>query len=132
MAVGGIVEIFLGVKAEGRQLEDIATPLTAQESGRRPRGGQRRFRPGPGSHGSSPGMAVSGQTPSVRLDREIARISAALERGTLDRAELARVVGARSWGPGRFSAALGEALREGRVRRAGRGRFAAGRDQAPG
>ena len=29
MVVGGIVEIFLGVKAEGESLEDIATPLTA-------------------------------------------------------------------------------------------------------
>jgi MFS family permease len=28
MAIGGIVEIFLGVDAEGRSLEDIATPLT--------------------------------------------------------------------------------------------------------
>ncbi len=29
MVVGGIVEIFLGVNAEGRSLEDIATPLSA-------------------------------------------------------------------------------------------------------
>jgi MFS family permease len=31
MIVGGIVEIFLGVKAEGRSLESIAQPLTAED-----------------------------------------------------------------------------------------------------
>ena len=30
MAVGGIAEIFLGVDAEGKSLEDIAAPMTAQ------------------------------------------------------------------------------------------------------
>jgi MFS family permease len=32
MIIGGIVEAFLGVKAEGQSLEDIATPLTAEDS----------------------------------------------------------------------------------------------------
>jgi len=32
MVAGGIVEAFLGVKAEGQSLEDIATPLTAEDS----------------------------------------------------------------------------------------------------
>ena len=31
MAVGGIAEIFLGVDAEGRSLEDIAAPITAAD-----------------------------------------------------------------------------------------------------
>ncbi|HEX5772313.1 MAG TPA: MFS transporter [Nocardioidaceae bacterium] len=31
MIIGGIVEIFLGVKAEGRSLESIAQPLTAED-----------------------------------------------------------------------------------------------------
>ena len=31
MAVGGVVELFWGVKAEGRQLEDIAAPMTAAD-----------------------------------------------------------------------------------------------------
>jgi MFS family permease len=35
MIAGGVVEIFLGVKAERRSLEDIATPLTAED---RPQG----------------------------------------------------------------------------------------------
>jgi MFS family permease len=32
MIAGGIVEIFLGVKAEGQSLEDIAKPLTAEDT----------------------------------------------------------------------------------------------------
>ncbi|MGN6752578.1 MAG: MFS transporter [Intrasporangium sp.] len=32
MAIGGIVEVFFGVRAEQAQLEDIALPLTAQEA----------------------------------------------------------------------------------------------------
>jgi MFS family permease len=32
MVAGGIVEAFLGVKAEGQSLEDIATPLTAEDA----------------------------------------------------------------------------------------------------
>ncbi len=79
MALGGITEIFLGVKAEGQKLEDIAEPLTAAAAGdgdepveedeptrlrrerdervrtrsagtlERERAGRRRYRPGPGS-----------------------------------------------------------------------------------
>ena len=33
MVIGGIVEIVLGVRSENQALEDIATPLTAVESG---------------------------------------------------------------------------------------------------
>ncbi len=32
MAVGGIAEIFLGVRAEQKSLEDIATPITAEDA----------------------------------------------------------------------------------------------------
>ncbi|HEY7173968.1 MAG TPA: MFS transporter, partial [Micromonosporaceae bacterium] len=32
MIAGGIVELFLGVRAERRSLEDLATPLTAQDA----------------------------------------------------------------------------------------------------
>jgi MFS family permease len=34
MVGGGLAEAMLGVKAEGRQLEDIAQPLTAEDRGR--------------------------------------------------------------------------------------------------
>jgi hypothetical protein len=33
MIIAGIVEIFLGVNAERRSLEDIAQPLTATDAG---------------------------------------------------------------------------------------------------
>jgi MFS family permease len=32
MVIGGVVEAFLGVRAEGRSLEDIARPLTAEDA----------------------------------------------------------------------------------------------------
>ena len=64
MAIGGIAELLFGVKAEQRQLEDIAEPLTAEDgdsneqedkAGRQepPRG---RYRLGRGSYNSPPGM----------------------------------------------------------------------------
>ena len=40
MILGGLAEIFLGVKAERQSLEDIAQPLTAEEEGGAPRPGQ--------------------------------------------------------------------------------------------
>jgi hypothetical protein len=55
------------------------------------------------------------------LDREITMIAHALEQhGPTERRLLASRVGARYWGPGRFAAALREAVDEGRVRRLSR------------
>ena len=51
LAVGGIVELLFGVKAEQVPLENIAKPLTAEEAEHMPereREGRRRYRPGPG------------------------------------------------------------------------------------
>jgi Major Facilitator Superfamily len=101
---------------------------------RRERTGARRFRPGPGSGHSfySPGML--GTFASSRdiereqedLDREVDAIGRALEEsGPLGRSELARLVGARFWGPGRFSAALRQALDDGRARAISRRSYAA-------
>jgi MFS family permease len=128
MIIGGIVEIALGVKAEGKQLEDIAKPLTAEDAegdaaaaGATPQRRQRR--PSPRS-GYSHGMPVSAPIEPVELSREIGRIEAALdEHGPMDRAQIARAVGARFWGPGRFPAALREAVRSGHAERLGRSRF---------
>jgi MFS family permease len=160
MAVGGIVELLLGVRAEQRRLEDIAKPITAEEVEREAaperapapaedeaerrhrarsdwqRRGLRRYRPGPGTASFSP---FFGQPPEQRqewLDNEIEIVARALEEhGELGREELARRIGARYWGPGRFRAALREAVREGRVRRVSRSRYAlaeAGADGSPG
>jgi MFS family permease len=138
MAIGGIAELMFGVKAERRQLEDIAEPLTAAEAEEEGEGAEPRptparppwppvtaFRPGPGTLGSARAMTVAGPHPEVPLDREVAMIDGALrERGSADRRELRRRVGARYWGPGRFSAALRLAVAEGRARRLPRGQFA--------
>jgi MFS family permease len=144
MAMGGIVELFLGVRAEQESLEDIAKPLTAQdaeEDGGRAeedrgraepdrarddaaaRERRRRYRLGPGQTSSSPGMFVSAPT-KVALEPEVSAIERALaDREPTDRRELARLVGARFWGPGRFPAALHEAVQSGRARRVSRNRF---------
>ncbi len=136
MALGGIAELLFGVKAEGQSLEDIAEPLTAQlgegeaaAGDERSEAGQqkprpRRRRPGPGTAHTSPGMWVSQTVPSGDLSREVDAIERALaERGPTERRELARAVGARFWGPGRFGAALGEAVESGRAKRASRSRY---------
>ncbi len=149
MAVGGIVELFFGVKAEQAALEDIATPLTAEdaepdgerdeaaapsaqrrardlgaEAVEREHERRRRFRPGPGRIGWSPGMVVSAPIEAVEFEREVASIERALaESGPTERRELARLVGARFWGPGRFAAALHEAVESGHARRVARNRF---------
>jgi hypothetical protein len=152
MAIGGLVELAWGVKAEQAELEDIAKPLTAQdaEQDKRPdeevaehpdpsrrsrdlgaeasaarRDQARRYRLGPGrAGGSSPGMAVSAPITEYEFTREIERIEQALaEHGTVERRELARLVGARFWGPGRFPAALHEAILSGRAKRIDRTHF---------
>jgi MFS family permease len=150
MAIGGIVELFLGVRAERESLEDIAKPLTAEEAegdraeGERDRAEapaptapradrdeaaararRRRYRLGPGPTSSSPGMFVSAPV-KVEFEREVSAIERVLaDREPTERRELAQLVGARFWGPGRFQAALREAVESGRVRRVARNRFAA-------
>jgi hypothetical protein len=47
------------------------------------------------------------------------------DHGPTERRELARLVGARYWGPGCFSAALREAVLTGRARRLDRTRYGA-------
>jgi MFS family permease len=134
MALGGVAELFFGVKAEQVPLEDIAKPLTAEEAERTPdreREGRRRYRPGPGIEYPyySPGfMGTSLRRPTAvaELQHEVEAIGRAVdEGGPVSRDELFRMVGARRWGPGRFRRALDEALAAGRVRRAGRGRYEA-------
>jgi len=158
MAIGGIAEIFLGVRAEGQQLEDIAKPLTVQDaedgdSGgeeeqpaaeeeslaaaaerwrrrqQRERAGARRFRPGPGSASFSPFFSQPSQQRPEWVDAEVDRIADVVARHGegISARELSVEVGARRWGPGRFQAALREAVAEGAIRRLGRGRYAPAR-----
>jgi hypothetical protein len=136
MLIGAVAELLFGVRAEQRSLEDIATPLSAEEAERRPArrpAATRRYRPGPAQRGGySPGMPVSEPAPGVEYGREVERIVQTLEeRGPLDRTELARAVGARYWGPGRFAAALREAILSGRVRRVDGRRYAVAGEAPP-
>ncbi|MEA2249858.1 MAG: hypothetical protein QOG70_100 [Solirubrobacteraceae bacterium] len=152
MALGGVAELLFGVRAEGKSLESIARPLTAEEvdAGPPPTGpdderidrraaerhrrecaGMRRFRPGPGSSFGSPGMLGTASTTrrfqamaERDLEREIDAISRACEeRGPMDHRQLRRAVHGRAWGPGRFRGALREAVREGRTMQLARGTF---------
>jgi MFS family permease len=95
------------------------------------RHGLRRYRPGPGRGPTSPIPAITSSLADPDLDNEIQAIQRALdEHGPTERRELARLVGARYWGPGVFSAALREALEEGDIRRPSRTTFAARASQA--
>jgi len=149
MTLGGVVEIFYGVKAERAQLEDIAQPLTASEAEEETSGessaedqerreriasrerrhreqasqGLRRYQPGPGRVSSSWLSSTSPQVNAEQLDHEIDAIANAVqERGPMDLRELRRTVAARYWGPGRFGPAVREAVEEGRIVRVGRGK----------
>jgi MFS family permease len=82
------------------------------------RAGLRRYRPGPPMRAVPAWMVASASNDAEDLDREIESITRALdEHGPTERRELARLVGARYWGPGRFRAALREAVNEGLARR---------------
>jgi MFS family permease len=146
MALGGIAELFLGVRAEQQSLESIATPLTAEDADaqermrnradrreRHDRAGLRRLRPGPGPGSSfySPGMSGTAGAPShyavaseKNLDREVGAIARALdEHGPMSRRELAELVEAPRWGPGRFRIAIRVATAEGGAARTARGGY---------
>lgn len=115
----------------GRQ-QRIRDRIARREA--RERVGLQRFRPGPGTSFYSPGMlgtafASRPLEAEEALDREIEALGRALaEHGEVPRSELARLVGARYWGPGRFAAALREAEREGSVRRLSRSTYAPASD----
>ena len=102
----------------------------------RERAGLRRYRPGPGSSFYSPAMAGTAVRSRAgrdeqALEHEIAAISGVLEEhGETTRSEIARLVGARYWGPGRFARALREAEADSLVCRVSRSayRAAMGRD----
>ena len=120
MAIGGIVELLWGVKAEGEDLESIAKPLSAEDAEPEPE----PERPRTGRARSSPGMPVSAPIAASGLEREVAAIERALaDHGPTERRELATLVGARFWGPGRYAAALRAAVATGHAKRLSRTRF---------
>ena len=89
--------------------------------------GLRRYRPGPARRESLRSFALPGPTPEEALDEQIRAVGSALaEHGPMARQELARVVGARYWGPGAFGAALRQAVADGEVRRIARSVYGPG------
>jgi MFS family permease len=143
MFAAGVVEIFLGVDAEKRSLEQIATPLTSAESSegkpsKQPAGRQpalpRNVRPYPypaqtgrfGRYDLRPGSTALRETYRAVSDREIDIVVQALRQdGPATTSGLAKRIGARYWGPGRLREVVREAQRRGRVVRRGRETFAA-------
>ena len=145
MIAAGLVEVWLGVDAEQKPLEEIATPLTAEDADQHPAatggtgtgpaaGQQQRRRRGriePALTPQAPYRLWSPMPPvyavpiiDLARDREVDEIVAALGAGPLERRRLARLVRADLWGPGRFSSALRAAAVQGKVRRTGRGLYA--------
>jgi MFS family permease len=145
MAASGIVAAFLAVDAEGKQLEDIATPITAADADAKEEqpteaaagaveatgatgtaaATRRGYQFGRGSsHGWSPSASYSSTIDDDVRD-EVAAIELALrESGPTPREQLKRQVNSRRWGPGCFAKALSQAQEAGIVTRVGRGTFA--------
>lgn len=142
MFLAGLVEVFFGVDAEQRSLEDISSPLSEvgeheqrDEHEAPPKSMQRQTGPAPvprqwrGSSAWAPAQLTS-TYPSENpyLAGEVDRLVAALEqRSPRTQAELARTTSARLWGPGRLRQALRSGVASGRIRRVGYDRYAAAR-----
>jgi MFS family permease len=153
MIAAGVVQAVLGIEAARKDLEEIATPLSAEaaegeaagdeareaEPARdehrferkptRPRSDRYR-RLGPSEVGSSysPVQHSSSRGPDEDVDEEIAALVAALHAAGpegLERRVLGERVNCRRWGPGRFRHALGQARERGAIRQTARGRYAA-------
>ncbi|MHB1555489.1 MAG: MFS transporter [Acidimicrobiales bacterium] len=89
MALGGVVDLFFGVKAAGVQLEDIATPLTAVGAGGEPTTG--RAAAAGRSRAGAPALSTARATAGhhrAQADEERARAS---EHRAMAHEQLARV-----------------------------------------
>jgi hypothetical protein len=151
MIIAGLVQAAIGVEAARKDLEEIATPLSAEaaegeaaeaperarerprdreprfERPRRPARGQ-RFRPSEAGSSYSPIQQLSSRVPDEDVDEEVAAIVGMLrEAGDqgLDRSVLGERVHCRLWGPGRFRHALSVAQQRGEIRAASRARYVA-------
>ena len=132
MIAGGIVAAFLGVKAEGRSLESIAQPLTAEDDAD-PAPGATTAPPSPsepdrrGADMPMPPPKASTEGPRDRqVFHEMGQIVRALEAvGPQPPDELALIVGAAYWESGRFDRALALAVADGLVFLTGEGTVSA-------
>jgi hypothetical protein len=146
MIAAGMVEVWLGVNAEQKPLEEIATPLTAEDAAqpaavpadasdsvgaRTTRTRQRRRIEQPVTpqaayrHWSPMHAPYSSPLVDTARGREVEAIVAVLAGdGPLERPQLAQLVHAGQWGPGRFAPALRQAVAQGKVHRTSRGLYA--------
>ncbi|MFL5826292.1 MAG: MFS transporter [Thermoleophilaceae bacterium] len=156
MIFAGIVEAVYGVRAEQRSLEDVAQPLTAREAEGRdiseersleleeavptggapkvaeadreavPRRADTSYRRSGRSWTPMPGTSsYSDDDPWIEREKEMIA-EATSDTEPAHWRQIAQVVGARYWGPGRFRQALREAKREGLIREVGRGVYQRG------
>ena len=139
MIAAGIVQAAIGIEAARKDLEENATPLSAEavedeEPAREERPARaparRRARLGASESGMSysPSYMSSSRVPDEDIDEEVAALAAALaEAGSegLERRVLGDRVNCLRWGPGRYRHALSVAQERGAIRRLGRGRFVA-------
>ncbi|WP_167198805.1 MFS transporter [Brevibacterium pigmentatum] len=109
-------------RGEWADSAEAAEPSASPEA--RSRGD--RLRPGPGSVGVySPWPSVSSRDvpPEVSANEVNGIIDFVRDMEPVGEVELYRAIGARRWGPGRFRAAVREAIRQGAVHRNRRGRL---------
>ena len=143
MFLAGLVEVFLGVDAEQRPLEEISSPLSEvdgrpdrsdgqrddaqQQPQRSPTLTSRQARSWRSS-GWSPAPLASTYTDSnPYLVGEVETLVSALEiRSPQSGGELNRTTSARFWGPGRLRQALRSGVASGRIRRVGHDLYAGG------
>ncbi len=141
----GVVELFFGVNAEQRSLEEISSPLTevdseapeaeshaesaSPRSPRRQTGRTQSPRQWSRPSGWAPSqLASTYPAADPYLAREVESLVAALEQtGPQSGTQLAQATAARFWGPGRLRHALRSGIASGRIRRVGRDSYVAGR-----
>jgi MFS family permease len=131
LILAAIAEVFLGVDAEQRSLEEIADPLSAEDADE-PTSGERgevrarperaAWRPGSDRTMWSPRPAFAGLPgyEDTDLADELDALERAAAEGPLSERELFRRARASTWGPGRAHRALRAAVRDGRLVRRGR------------
>lgn len=147
MFAAGLVELMLGVDAEQKSLEELASPLSAEENGGdaqavpsraggptsptgptplpRQRGGRALWAPYTSASTYPPGDPfLTGEVDAL--------VDSLTRRGPQSTKELERATAARQWGPWRYRSALRSGLASGRIRRVGYDRFAASDDGTAG
>jgi MFS family permease len=125
MFASGLVEILLGVDAERKSLEEVASPLSAVDGAT----ADRREASTPAripraTWAPRPQLASYPMSDPYRF-AEVDQVVSAVDEadGTVTYAEIARRTGARFWGPGRLRGAVRGAVYSGRIMALGGDRY---------